>query len=55
MKRIIISAMLVAVSALSLSGCLEAEDEQKATTQQDSSDKLWDIPPPKTPDKGFKP
>jgi len=55
MKRIIISAMLVAVTALSLRGCFKAEDEQKPKAQQDSSDKLWDIPPPKTPDKGFKP
>jgi len=55
MKRTTIGAMLVAVTALSLSGCFESEAEQKATAQQDTSDKLWDIPPPKTPDQGFKP
>ncbi|MBF8679892.1 hypothetical protein [Pseudomonas fulva] len=55
MKRTIIGAMLVAVTALSLSGCFDSEDEQKAKAQQESSDRLWDIPPPKTPDKSFKP
>lgn len=55
MKRTVISAILVAVTALSLSGCFDSEDELKAKAQQESSDRLWDIPPPKTPDKGFKP
>lgn len=55
MKRTVIGAILVAVTALSLSGCFDSEDEQKAKAQKESSDRLWDIPPPKTPDKGFKP
>ena len=55
MKRTVIGAILVAVTALSLSGCFDSEGEQKTMKQQDSSDRLWDIPPPKTPDKGFKP
>ncbi|WP_176393932.1 hypothetical protein [Pseudomonas putida] len=55
MKRTVIGAILVAVTALSLSGCFEPEAGEKAKAQQESSDKLWDIPPPTTPDKGFKP
>ncbi|HDS1746432.1 MULTISPECIES: hypothetical protein [unclassified Pseudomonas] len=55
MKRSIALAMLALVSSVMLSGCFESEAEEKAKAQQDSSDKLWDIPPPKTPDQGFKP
>jgi len=55
MKHIMIGAILVAVTALLLSGCFGSTEEQKAKAQQESSDRLWDIPPPKTPDKGFKP
>jgi len=56
MKRTVIGAILVAVTALSLSGCFDSEDEQKAKAQQESSDKLWDIPKPdRSKDKGFTP
>lgn len=56
MKRTVIGAILVAVTALSLSGCFDSEDEQKAKAQRESSDKLWDIPKPdRSKDKGFTP
>jgi len=55
MKHTMIGAIFVAVTALLLSGCFGSTEEQKAKAQQESSDRLWDIPPPKTPDKGFKP
>ncbi|MBF8674863.1 hypothetical protein IRZ53_07185 [Pseudomonas fulva] len=56
MKRTAIGAILVAVTALSLSGCFDLEDDQKSKAQQESSDKLWDIPKPdRSKDKGFTP
>ncbi|MBF8646839.1 MULTISPECIES: hypothetical protein [Pseudomonas] len=56
MKRTIIGAMLVAVTALSLSGCFESEAEEKAKEQQEASEKLWEITPPdRSKDQGFKP
>ncbi|MBV4490948.1 hypothetical protein [Pseudomonas oryzicola] len=56
MKRTIIGAMLVAVAALSLSGCFESEAEKKAKEQQEASEKFWKITPPdRSKDKGFKP
>lgn len=55
MTSTIIGAMVVAVTALSLSGCFDSEDEHKANAQLQSSEKLWHIPPPTTPGKGFKP
>ena len=56
MKRTIIGAMLVAVTALSLSGCFESEAEKKAKEQQEASEKFWKITPPdRSKDQGFKP
>lgn len=56
MKRTVIGAMLVAVTALSLSGCFESEAEKKAKEQQEASEKLWEITPPdRSKDQGFKP
>ncbi|MBF8669661.1 hypothetical protein IR012_10600 [Pseudomonas putida] len=56
MKRTIIGAMLVAVTALSLSGCFESEAEEKAKEQQEASEKFWKITPPdESQDQGFKP
>ena len=56
MNRTLIGAMLVAVTALSLSGCFESEAEQKAKAQQEASENFWKITPPdESQDKGFKP
>ncbi|WAB96245.1 hypothetical protein OSW16_16955 [Pseudomonas putida] len=49
-------AAIVAIAAISLSGCWESGADKKAKTQQEASDKLWDITPPdRSKDKGFKP
>ena len=51
MKRTVIGAMLVAITALSLSGCWESEAEKPA-----ASEKLRNIPKPdRSKDKGFTP
>ncbi|MDH0618835.1 hypothetical protein ACIP61_20900 [Pseudomonas fulva] len=56
MKRTIIGAMLVAVTALSLSGCFVSEDERKPKEQKEVSDKFYEISEPdESQDKGFKP
>jgi len=56
MKRTVIGAIIVAVTALSLSGCFEAEAEQKPKEQKEVSDKFWEISTPDpSQDKGFKP
>lgn len=56
MKRTIIGAILVAITALSLSGCWESEADKKAKEQQEASEKFWNITPPdRSKDKGFKP
>lgn len=56
MKHTAIGAILVAVTALSLSGCLESEAEQKPKEQKEVSDKFWEISSPdESQDKGFKP
>ncbi|MFK3722152.1 hypothetical protein ACI2J9_21630 [Pseudomonas fulva] len=56
MKRTIIGATLVAVTALSLSGCFESETETKADDKPASDEKLWNIPKPdRSKDKGFTP
>ncbi|MCE7762907.1 hypothetical protein GQL56_09660 [Pseudomonas putida] len=56
MKRTIIGAILVAITALSLSGCWETEADKKAKEQQEASEKLWNITPPdRSKDQGFKP
>lgn len=56
MKRIVIGAMLVAVTSLSLSGCFEAEAEQKPKEQKEVSDKFYEISEPdESQDQGFKP
>ncbi len=56
MKRTIIGAMFVAVTALSLSGCFESEAETKADDKPASGEKLWNIPKPdRSKDKGFTP
>ncbi|RAS33990.1 MULTISPECIES: hypothetical protein [unclassified Pseudomonas] len=56
MKRTIIGAMLVAVTSLSLSGCFEAEAEQKPKEQKEVSDKFYEISEPdESQDQGFKP
>ena len=56
MKRTIVGAAIVAIAAISLSGCWESEADKKAKAQQEASDKLWDITPPdRSKDKGFKP
>jgi len=56
MKRTVIGAMLVAASALLLSGCWESEEEKKAQAQQEASENLWNITPPdESQDEGFKP
>jgi len=56
MKRTVIGAIIVAVTALSLSGCFEAEAEQKPKEQNEVSDKFWEISTPDpSQDKGFKP
>lgn len=56
MKRTFIGAMLVALTALSLSGCWESEADKKAKEQQEASEKFWKITPPdESQDEGFKP
>ncbi|WP_161492848.1 hypothetical protein [Pseudomonas putida] len=51
MKRTVIGAMLVALTALSLSGCWESEAEKPA-----AGEKLWNIPKPdRSKDEGFTP
>ncbi|WP_156109550.1 hypothetical protein [Pseudomonas cremoricolorata] len=56
MKRTVLGALLVAVTALSLSGCFESEDDEKAQAQEASSDNLWNITPSdESKDKGFTP
>jgi len=56
MKRTIIGATLVAVTALSLSGCFESETVTKADDKPASGEKLWSIPKPdRSKDKGFTP
>jgi len=51
MKRTVIGAILVALTALSLSGCWEAEaeqkpKEQKPKEQKEVSDNQWNITTP---------
>jgi len=56
MKRTIVGAAIVAIAAISLSGCWESEADKKAKAQQEASDKFWEITPPdRSKDKGFKP
>jgi len=56
MKRTIIGSAIIAIAALSLSGCWESEEEKKAQAQQEASENLWNITPPdESQDKGFKP
>jgi hypothetical protein len=56
MKRTVIGAVLVAITALSLGGCWESEADKKAKEQQEASENLWNITPPdESQDKGFKP
>jgi hypothetical protein len=56
MKRTVIGAMLVALTALSLSGCWESEAEKKAKEQQEASENFWNITPPdESQDEGFTP
>jgi len=56
MKRTVFGAIVVAVASLSLSGCFEAEAEQKPKEQKEVSDKFWEISTPdRSQDKGFKP
>jgi len=56
MKRTIIGSAIIAIAALSLSGCWESEEEKKAQAQQEASEKFWNIPKPdRSKDKGFKP
>ncbi|MGN8247647.1 hypothetical protein [Pseudomonas sp. SMV7] len=56
MKRTVIGAMLLAITALTLSGCWESEADKKAKEQQEASEKFWNITPPdRSKDKGFKP
>ncbi|MBF8676942.1 hypothetical protein IRZ53_21200 [Pseudomonas fulva] len=56
MKRTIIGATLVAVTALSLSGCFESETATKADDKPAADEKLWNIPKPdRSKDKGFTP
>jgi len=56
MKRTVIGATLVTVTALSLSGCFESEDDQKPKEQKEVSDKFYEISEPdESQDKGFKP
>ncbi|RRV49534.1 hypothetical protein EGJ09_00950 [Pseudomonas sp. p106] len=51
MKRTIIGAILVAITALSLSGCWDSETEKPA-----AGEKLWNIPKPdRSKDEGFTP
>jgi len=56
MKRTVIGSIVVALTALSLSGCFEAEAEQKPKEQKEVSDKFWEISTPdESQDEGFKP
>lgn len=56
MKRTVIGATLVAVTALSLSGCFDSEDDHKPKEQKEVSDKFYEISEPdESQDKGFKP
>lgn len=56
MKRTVIGAILVAVTALSLSGCFDSEDDHKSKEQKEVSDKFYEISEPdESQDKGFKP
>ncbi|WP_154660611.1 hypothetical protein [Pseudomonas cremoricolorata] len=54
MRHTVLGALLLAFTALSLSGCFGSEQEKQA--QQESSDNLWNITPPdESKDKGFTP
>ncbi|MFJ7007642.1 hypothetical protein [Pseudomonas putida] len=56
MKRTVVGAILVAITALSLGGCLESEAEKKAQEQQEASENFWNITPPdESQDEGFTP
>jgi len=54
--RNLMKRTIIAIAALSLSGCWESEEEKKAQAQQEASENLWNITPPdESQDKGFKP
>ena len=57
MKRTIISAMLVAVTALSLSGCFESEAEKQAEIEEQKSKDFFDMggPTDRSKSKGYVP
>lgn len=56
MKHLLMSAVLLAATTLFLGGCFEPEPDHKAKAQQETSEKLWNIPPPdRSKDKGFTP
>jgi len=57
MKRIIISALLVAVTALSLSGCFESEAEKQAKVEEQKSKDFFDMggPTDRSKSKGYVP
>lgn len=56
MKRTVIGAAIVAIAAISLSGCWESQADKKDRAQQEASENFWKITPPdRSKDKGFKP
>jgi len=57
MKRTIIGAMLVAVTALSLSGCFESEAEKQAKVEEQKSKDFFDMggPTDRSKSKGYVP
>jgi len=57
MKRTIIGAILVAVTALSLGGCLESESEKQAKIEEQKSKDFFDMggPTDRSKSKGYTP
>ncbi|MGE8328603.1 hypothetical protein D3C76_1720420 [compost metagenome] len=57
MKCTLIGAILVAVTALSLSGCWESEAEQQEKIKDQHSKDFWDMggPTDRSKSQGFKP
>lgn len=57
MKRTIIGAILVAVTSLSLGGCLESESEKQAKIEEQKSKDFFDMggPTDRSKSKGYTP
>jgi len=57
MKRTIVGAILVAITALSLGGCLESEAEIQEKEKDQHSKDFWDMggPTDRSKSEGFKP